>query len=311
MRKLLGSLTCLILMLAGYLSAGGEDLAQLKEDLAFEMTFLLDLQQRQKDLEVYDKYSKKIKSIRENLKKAETNYDKYFFLNKGRNWGRENELKMEKIYMSHGKKPWSYIIPSIYDSGAFGKNSPNNKSVTHWRKQYWKHLDVLSTEMESVNKRLSVDYDIGEMRDSTFKSFHELEAAVDDHTDKDSRKQLRIDITNCENRIADLKRRIEAYAQEKALDISDLIGVWKIGNESSIEIKKASNGLSGVLASGSLSRFDTLKEMWSNFRPDPRVNNRYMVNETDRKGNVSVITLDLIDRDTLNYEGRSTLRRIR
>jgi predicted nucleic acid-binding Zn-ribbon protein len=311
MKKSFFPYICSFLMLAGLLWAAGDELAQLKEDLAFEMTLLLDLQQVQHDLEKYDKYISNIKDFRKKLKKAEENLDKYFLLNRGHTTNNEMQLRWEKYLMSKGIAPFSYLFPSLYDLGAYGKNSPEDKSVTHWRKEYWKIMDSLSTEIESINKKLSNDYDVGELRESTFKNIHELEDAVEGRTDKASRKQVKIDIADSKKRIADLKKRINAYERGEAFDMNDLIGVWKVGTESSIEIKRSPNGLSGVLASGSLSRFDTYKVMWSNFRSDPRVKNRYTVTETDRKGNVVVITLQLVNQNTLKYQDRITLTRIR
>ena len=126
-------------------------------------------------------------------------------------------------------------------------------------------------------------------------------------------QELEDEISKIDQQIADLKRRMEEHSGDDAT-AENLIGDWKVGNTSCIvEIYKDDiNGkLIGWLKEGSLKRFNNGSAMWTAFRIKETGGQTFLAQETDRKMNEATITLTIIDKNMIKYDGQVYLKRIK
>ena len=258
------------------------DLGERKKKLVEEHDNLKPL------VEAYKEYRDMIEVPKENMQKAEDEY-----------WEFIGDNPAYSIGYMVVKNFW--ILPAFFGKSAVPELRPINT-------RYYAAETNLKNNWRSINEKLKKD-----KRFLRNYSDYKSQLVPDGEKWSTRYQELNDKISKLEQQIADLNRRLEGLSDAETT-AKNLIGNWKVGDTNCvIEIHKddISGKLVGWLKKGSLKRFNNGSTMWIDFRIKEPGGQAFLAQEIDRKMKEATITLTIVDKNMINYDGQAYLKRIK
>ena len=281
-----------IILVALVTSAGGEEsresLQKKLNDLGERKKKLVEERDNLKPLvEVYKEYRDMIEVPKKDMQKASDEYWEYISNN-----------KVHSIGLMVVKNCW--IIPALFGKSAVPELRPINK-------RYYDAETKFRNNWRSINDKLKK-----ETRFLRNYSDYKTQLVPDSEKWTKRYQELEKKISQLDQQIADLNRRLEELGSAEST-AKNLIGNWQVGDTSCIiEIHKdeISGKLVGWLKKGSLKRFNNGSTMWTDFRIKESGGQAFLAQEIDRHMKEATITLTIVDKNMINYDGQAYLKRI-